>query len=58
MALNSLGGRTEKFRPDPIAGQAVAASSARAQDGPPVIGYLGRFVPEKGWNCLHESYSS
>jgi glycosyltransferase involved in cell wall biosynthesis len=42
------------FRPDPAAGAAVRAALGWADPGPPVVGYLGRFVPEKGVRLLAE----
>ena len=43
---------TALFRPDAEAGARVRASLGWADDGPPVVGYLGRFVPEKGLETL------
>ena len=43
---------TERFRPDPEAGARVRAALGWEADGPPVVGYLGRFVPEKGLGTL------
>jgi glycosyltransferase involved in cell wall biosynthesis len=37
-----------RFRPDAEARDRVRAGLGWAAEGPPVIGYLGRFVPEKG----------
>jgi glycosyltransferase involved in cell wall biosynthesis len=42
----------EWFHPDPSAGEAVRNALGWNKSGPPVIGYLGRFVPEKGLNLL------
>jgi glycosyltransferase involved in cell wall biosynthesis len=39
---------TARFRPDPAAGARLRAALGWAEPGPPVVGYLGRFVPEKG----------
>ncbi len=39
------------FRPDHAAGSMVRATLGWS-DGPPVIGYLGRFIPEKGVSFL------
>jgi glycosyltransferase involved in cell wall biosynthesis len=50
-----LGVDLEHFRPDPVAGSAVRAGLGWSPDGPPVIGYLGRFVPEKGVRLLVEA---
>ncbi|HEY0015679.1 MAG TPA: glycosyltransferase family 4 protein [Longimicrobium sp.] len=43
---------TDLFRPDPAAGARVRASLGWMDEGPPVVGYLGRFVPEKGLDTL------
>jgi glycosyltransferase involved in cell wall biosynthesis len=43
---------TDLFRADPAAGARVRASLGWEDDGPPVVGYLGRFVPEKGMETL------
>lgn len=43
---------TTLFRPDPEARARVRASLGWADGGPPVVGYLGRFVPEKGVETL------
>ena len=43
---------TALFRPDRDAGADVRASLRWADAGPPVVGYLGRFVPEKGLETL------
>ncbi len=43
---------TDLFRPDAAAGARVRASLGWMDDGPPVVGYLGRFVPEKGLETL------
>lgn len=48
----TLGVDTDVFRPDRVAGAAVRAKIGWSIDGPPVVGYLGRFVPEKGFNVL------
>ncbi len=48
MRLIPLGVDMEQFRPDRSAGDAVLRSLGWDVEGPPVIGYLGRFVPEKG----------
>jgi glycosyltransferase involved in cell wall biosynthesis len=47
-----LGVDVEVFHPDPAAGAAVRRSLGWSVDGPPVVGYLGRFVPEKGLRPL------
>ena len=43
---------TEMFRPDRAAGLACRRSLGWDEPGPPVVGYLGRFVPEKGLSVL------
>jgi glycosyltransferase involved in cell wall biosynthesis len=43
---------TERFHPDPEAGARVRARVGWAEPGPPVVGFLGRFVPEKGLDTL------
>lgn len=43
---------TALFRPDREAGARVRAALGWADDGPPVVGYLGRFVAEKGMETL------
>ncbi len=40
------------FRPDPEAGRRVRADLGWTDPGPPIVGYLGRFVPEKGVELL------
>jgi glycosyltransferase involved in cell wall biosynthesis len=52
MSLIPLGVDVEEFYPDKTAGQMVRRSLGWEQPGPPVIGYLGRFVPEKGLELL------
>jgi glycosyltransferase involved in cell wall biosynthesis len=47
-----LGVDTAAFRPDPAAGAAVRKRLGWADPGPPVVGYLGRFSPEKGVRVL------
>lgn len=51
MAQIPLGVDVESFRPNPEAGRAVHQKLGW-QPGPPVVGYLGRFVPDKGVNLL------
>jgi glycosyltransferase involved in cell wall biosynthesis len=41
-----------RFTPDPAAGARIHAGLGWEEDGPPVIGFLGRFVPAKGWDIL------
>jgi glycosyltransferase involved in cell wall biosynthesis len=48
----TLGVDAETFRPDRLAGRAIRQKLGWEADGPPVIGYLGRFVPEKGLGLL------
>jgi glycosyltransferase involved in cell wall biosynthesis len=43
-----LGVDLDHFRPDPSAKEEVRRGLGWEAAGPPVIGYLGRFVPEKG----------
>ena len=43
-----LGVDPEAFRPDPGAGRQVRRDLGWDEPGPPVVGYLGRFVAEKG----------
>lgn len=43
---------TARFRPDADAGARTRSALGWAEDGPPVVGYLGRFVPEKGLETL------
>jgi phosphatidylinositol alpha-1,6-mannosyltransferase len=43
---------TSLFRPDPAAGAEVRAGLGWVDAGPPVAGYLGRFVPEKGLETM------
>ncbi len=47
-----LGIDTEVFHPDADARQGVFRKLGWTDDGPPVVGYLGRFVPEKGLDLL------
>ncbi|HEX5727248.1 MAG TPA: glycosyltransferase, partial [Longimicrobiaceae bacterium] len=42
---------TDAFRPDPSAGRRTRTQLGW-DDGPPVVGFLGRFVPEKGVRLL------
>jgi glycosyltransferase involved in cell wall biosynthesis len=50
-----LGVDLERFQPDRDAGTAVRCSLGWEADGPPVIGYLGRFVSEKGVELLMQA---
>jgi glycosyltransferase involved in cell wall biosynthesis len=47
-----LGVDLDVFRPDPDARHRVRAGLGWAEAGPPVVGFLGRFVPEKGLGLL------
>jgi glycosyltransferase involved in cell wall biosynthesis len=44
----------ERFRPDPAAGRSVRRELGWDDGGPPVVGFLGRFLPEKGVERLTE----
>jgi glycosyltransferase involved in cell wall biosynthesis len=52
MRLIPLGVDLEVYRPDQAAGEAIRRSLGWDMAGPPVVGYLGRFVPEKGVEML------
>ncbi|HVK12260.1 MAG TPA: glycosyltransferase family 4 protein [Gemmataceae bacterium] len=52
MARIPLGVDVGAFRPDPAAGAAARRALGWGPGGPPVVGYLGRFVPEKGLTLL------
>lgn len=43
---------TALFRPDPAAGERVRRELGWSERGPPVVGFMGRFVPEKGIETL------
>jgi glycosyltransferase involved in cell wall biosynthesis len=47
-----LGVDLECFHPDPQAGAAIRAGLGWVNPGPLIIGYLGRFIPEKGLSLL------
>jgi glycosyltransferase involved in cell wall biosynthesis len=47
-----MGVDTELFQPAPATGRAVRERLGWKLSGPPVVGYLGRFVPEKGVRLL------
>ena len=47
-----LGVDLDVFRPDADAGRRVRGELGWREPGPPVVGYLGRFVPEKGIELL------
>lgn len=51
MAQIPLGVDVQCFRPDPGAGRAILQKLGW-EPGPPVVGYLGRFVPDKGLDLL------
>lgn len=50
-----VGVDVEHFRPDPSAGRAFRERVGWTEEGPPVVGYLGRFVPEKGLRLLRDA---
>lgn len=50
-----VGVDVEHFRPDPDAGRAFHEGLGWKSEGPPVVGYLGRFVPEKGLRLLMDA---
>src|SRR5205814_1172035 len=52
MAQIPLGVDVRCFRPDPAAGNAIRGKLGWQADGPAVIGYLGRLVPEKGIDIM------
>jgi glycosyltransferase involved in cell wall biosynthesis len=47
-----IGVDVDQFRPDAAAGRDVRRALGWDPDGPPVVGFLGRFVPEKGLRLL------
>jgi glycosyltransferase involved in cell wall biosynthesis len=47
-----LGVDLERFHPDPRAGLRIRQKLGWADPRPPVVGFLGRFVPEKGLGLL------
>ncbi|MBN1209563.1 MAG: glycosyltransferase family 4 protein [Myxococcaceae bacterium] len=47
-----MGVDVELFRPDRAAGAGFLRELGWEEEGPPVVGYLGRFVPEKGVELL------
>jgi glycosyltransferase involved in cell wall biosynthesis len=47
-----LGVDTREFRPDAAAGRGVGAALGWTEAGPPVVGYLGRFVEDKGLRVM------
>jgi glycosyltransferase involved in cell wall biosynthesis len=52
MAQIPLGTDATKFRPDAVRRVAVRQNLGWDADGPAVVGYVGRFVPEKGIDLL------
>jgi glycosyltransferase involved in cell wall biosynthesis len=48
----AMGVDVDRFQPNPAAGQSVRAELGWDKQGPAVIGYLGRFVHEKGVELL------
>ena len=50
--LGPLGVDVELFRADPSARRRVREELGWETEGPPVVGYVGRFVPEKGLALL------
>ena len=52
MACIPLGVDTSVFRPDPAARAETRRLLGWAEGGSPVVGYLGRFVPEKGLGVM------
>ena len=53
-----LGVDSDHFQPDPEAGRRLKESLGWSEDGPPIVGYLGRFVPEKGLDLLMKALDS
>lgn len=53
-----LGVDVNRFCPDPQARKAILAELGWEDDGPPVVGFLGRFVPEKGLEILTKALES
>lgn len=47
-----LGVDLDVFCPNPSARRQVLAELGWSENGPPIVGYLGRFVPEKGLELL------
>jgi glycosyltransferase involved in cell wall biosynthesis len=48
----TLGVDTEMFSPGPATGAAIRRQLGWAENGAPVVGYLGRFIPQKGLGLL------
>jgi glycosyltransferase involved in cell wall biosynthesis len=55
MAQIPLGTDMTIFRPDSSRGKAIRENLGWDAGGPPVVGYLGRFVPEKGVTVLQQA---
>jgi glycosyltransferase involved in cell wall biosynthesis len=47
-----LGVDVDAYQPDGVAGNTVRHSLGWSEPGPPVVGFLGRFLPEKGLRVL------
>jgi glycosyltransferase involved in cell wall biosynthesis len=47
-----------RFRPDPEARRRVRATLGWTEDGPPVVGFLGRFVEAKGLGVLRRAWEA
>jgi glycosyltransferase involved in cell wall biosynthesis len=56
--LGPLGVDIDLFRPDSALRRRVRESLGWSDDGPPVIGFVGRFVPEKGLHVLMRALES
>jgi len=54
MRLIPPGVDVQSFSPDPSARKQIHTQLGWSQVGPPVIGFLGRFIPEKGVKLLME----
>jgi glycosyltransferase involved in cell wall biosynthesis len=52
-----IGVDVERFYPDPVAGMTTKRKLWQTESGPPVVGFLGRFVAEKGVAFLMRSLS-
>ncbi|HEV8549831.1 MAG TPA: glycosyltransferase family 4 protein [Polyangiaceae bacterium] len=50
-----LGVDVELFRPEPSAKRSAREELGWSNDGPPVVGFVGRFVPEKGLAVLMQA---